>query len=215
LFIDKINSVAPLPPLRIITGDDHTIVRTGLQMLLEMKFGITGMIEARSCAEVLSAIKHQHPTHLIIDLSFKDGNSIEILPFITSISPHLKIMVYSMLRADVYANILTKLGIRYYLNKESTRKKTIETLYSFLYSDDEKALSSEHVTQSDNPFKRLSARELEVLHYLIMGKTTGFIATSLNLHKNSVSTFKSRIMEKTGMTSMKDLITLAALYDYN
>jgi len=201
--------------LQLIMADDHVIVRTGLQMLLESKLGLADIIEAESCAELLAAIKQNQPTHLITDLSFRDGNALEILPAIINLVPGLKIMVYSMQPAEVYRYALLRLGIMVYLHKEASRKEVLETLHAFIYKDDYSTLANEGPAKSPNPFDRLSDREVQVLHYLIQGKTNGFIAEALNLHKTSISTFKSRIMEKTGMKQLKDLLALAELYAYN
>ncbi|XZF15899.1 response regulator transcription factor [Chitinophagaceae bacterium MMS25-I14] len=204
-------------PIRIVTADDHIMVRTGLQVMLELKFGISDIYEADSCATTLSAIRQHKPTHLIIDMVFKDGNSIEILPAIKKLAPGLQIMVYSMLPTAVYLPALQRFGINHYLNKESPRQSTLQMLHNFLYREDPQKNSGlqQEEPQHANPFTRLSTRELEVLHYLLKGETSRFAATELNLHISTISTLKSRILEKIGVKNLKGLLDMAALHNYN
>ena len=196
-----------------MTADDHSMVRTGLQMMLELKFGLTNIVEAGSCAEILSTIPKQEPTHLITDMIFKDGNSIEILPAITHMAPDLHILVYSMLPPEVYLPALQKFGIRYYMHKEAPQQIILETIHNFLYSARQENL--EAAPESTTPFSILSNRELEVLHYLLQGESVTYVAKTLNLHKNTISTLKARILEKIGVRNLKGLLDVAALHNYN
>ncbi|KAK6023509.1 transcriptional regulator, LuxR family [Ostertagia ostertagi] len=200
--------------VRLATADDHTIVRTGLQVVLELKFGIGNIYEAASCAETLSILKKHQPTHLIVDMMFKDGNVIEILPTIKSLAPDLKIMVYSMLPTEIYLPTLQRFGINHYMPKDSTQEEIITQLGAFIRGYG--IYGTQEVIEQIviNPFASLSPREFEVLHYLLSGETLGFAAAALNLHKNTVFTLKSRIMEKTGVKNLKGLIDMAILHNY-
>jgi DNA-binding NarL/FixJ family response regulator len=206
---------APERPISVLTADDHTIVRTGLHMLLQLRFGISRFFEAASCAELLASLRKNHPTHLIIDCIFKDGNSLEVMPVLTNLFPEIRIMVYSMLPADVYEPAFRKYGVRYYLHKGSSQEKIESTLQQFLFQAAPSARQPETAADSANPFAQLSTRELEVLHYLLRGEAIGDTANALNLHKNTVSTMKSRIFEKVGAANMKELIDKATANEIN
>jgi len=196
--------------ISVLCADDHTIVRTGLQMLLQLRLGIHSFQEASSCAELIAALRKQEPTHLIIDMVFKDGNSLELLPNIRSLHPQLPILVYSMLPEEIYAPALDRFGIYQYLHKGSSQERILESFRSFLFSPvPGKRTPRPEVT---SPFGQLSARELEVLQYLLQGDSIGQISATLNVHKNTVSTLKSRIFEKTGAVNFKELLDMAAIY---
>lgn len=198
----------------VLTADDHTIVRTGLHMLLQLRFGIAQFYEADSCAELLASVRRHKPTHLIVDSIFKDGNSLELMPALTALFPGLRVMVYSMLPAEVYAPAFRKYGVRHYLHKGSAQEAIEAMLQQFLFAPLPSAPIAD-ATASDNPFAQLSPRELEVLQYLLRGAAIGDTATALNLHKNTVSTLKSRIFEKTGAANLKDLIDKATAHQIN
>jgi len=196
--------------ISVLSADDHTMVRTGLQLLLEVNCGIRSFHEASSCSELLTCLRRHRPTHLITDMVFRDGNALEILPNVVQLFPNLRIMVYSMLPANVYLPTLARLGISLYLNKEVPQQQILDLLQYFLFDRTEKAPAPEpHALEK--PFAQLSPRELEVLHYLLAGCSVVETAQKLNLHKNTVSTLKARIFEKTGVGSYKELLTLAAL----
>ncbi|GAA4323240.1 response regulator transcription factor [Flaviaesturariibacter amylovorans] len=194
----------------VLTADDHTIVRTGLHMLLQLRFGITHVFEASSCAGLLAGLRQHRPSHLIVDSIFTDGNSLELMPVLTGLFPEVRIMVYSMLPEDVYAPAFRKYGVRHYLHKGSAQDKIEAALAQFLLHAAPVDTPTAPPVESDNPFTQLSPRELEVLHYLLRGDAIGDTASALNLHKNTVSTMKSRIFEKTGATNLKELIDKAS-----
>ncbi|RYY92192.1 MAG: response regulator transcription factor, partial [Chitinophagaceae bacterium] len=177
--------------ISVMTADDHTIVRTGLHMLLQVRFGITRVFEAASCAELLTGLRRHRPSHLIVDSIFKDGNSLEVLPGLAGLFPGLRIMVYSMLPAEVYEPAFRKYGVQCYLHKGSSQEMIESTLQQFLFQPAPTGTPAGAAVASDNPFTQLSARELEVLHYLLRGEAIGDISQALNLHKNTVSTLKS------------------------
>lgn len=194
--------------ISLVVADDHIMVRTGLLLSLELELGMKNVLEAASCADVMSVLRAYRPTHMIIDMIFKDGNALEILPSIAKLRPNLQILVYSMLPSEVYLPSLQKYGINCYLNKDAGSKATLSILKDFLFN------KLAHCKAQDtlvNPFSLLSARELEVLHYLLKGEPVTVIAQELNLHKNTVSTLKNRILEKTGARNMKELFDAASL----
>jgi two-component system invasion response regulator UvrY len=195
--------------ISVLTADDHTIVRTGLHMLLQLRFGITQVFEASSCAELLSVLRKNKPSHLVVDSIFKDGNSLEVMPVLVNLFPDIKIMVYTMLPAEVYEASFRKFGVQYYLHKGSSQEKIESTLQQFLYQSLQPHSREPIAGETENPFAHLSTRELEVLHYLLKGESIGDTANALNLHKNTVSTLKSRIFEKVGAVNLKELIDKA------
>lgn len=198
-----------LPALLI--ADDHTMVRTGLLLAMQLDLGVQRIHEATSCAEVMSQLRAVRPTHLITDIIFKDGNALEILPTIVKTYPDLSIMVYSMMPEEIYLPALSRYHITRYVNKNATQEEYTLAFRTFLFQAPGHERAAAGAT--GNPFSRLSPREHEVLHYLLQGETITTIAMVLNLHKNTVSTLKNRILEKTALRNMKEVSDAATLHN--
>ncbi len=196
---------------KILIVDDHSMIRKGIKLLLQLNLGQNDIEEVSSCAELMSELKKKKYTHLILDIILPDGTTLEILPNINNLYPDLNIMMFSMQPADVYSEALKKYGIRYYLSKTSPEEKTIAQLKAFLA--DEAVAEKPSDSKYHNPFSDLSARELEVLHYLLKGQGTKYISTVLNLRMNTISTIKKRIFDKTNTENIKTLTELAVLYN--
>lgn len=167
-----------------------------------------------SSAELMSALRTKTYTHLIINIIQVDGNTLEILPNIATLYPKMNIMVYSVHQPiEIYANVLKQHNIQYYLNKIADEETTAKLIDQFIQNI--KIKKSNLELPKENPFNRLSSRELEVLHYLIQGVSTKEIAETLNLKMNSISTFKQRIFTKTECTNLKELLQLTKQYHIN
>ena len=196
---------------KILIVDDHSMIRKGVKLLLQLNLGYNDVEEVSTCAELMSELKKKKYTHMLLDIILPDGTTLEILPNIHNLYPDLNIMMFSMQPANVYSEALRKYGIRYYLSKTSAEEKTIAQLKSFLRDE----IPAEKVTDNKyhNPFSDLSSRELEVLHYLLKGQGTKYISDILNLRMNTISTIKKRIFEKTKTENLKTLTELAVLYN--
>jgi two-component system, NarL family, invasion response regulator UvrY len=197
----------------ILLADDHSMIRKGLKLYLQLNLGCHEVSEAGSCTELMKELVKKKYTHLVLDMILSDGNSLEILPNIIRVYPQLQIMVFSMQPAEVYGEALKQYGIRYYLSKSVGEEEILQYLRNFIFNEvpDRKPLQS----VTGNPFCSLAPRELEVLHYLLKGTGTKDISETLNLKMNTISTVKNRIFEKTKAGNIKELIELATLYNVN
>ena len=199
---------------QILLADDHSMIRKGLKLLLQLHLGFTQVSEVVSCNELMKELAKKKYTHLVLDIILSDGSTLEILPNIQKLYPELRIMVFSMQPAEVYGKALRQYGIDHYLPKTTPEEETIRLLRRFLLN--------EHTTRDmagtrypNNPFSALAPRELEILHYVLKGFGTKEIAETLNVKMNTVSTVKNRIFEKTLTSNLKELIELATLYNVN
>lgn len=199
---------------QILLADDHSMIRKGLKLLLQLHMGYHGVRELVSCHELMKELMKKKYTHLILDIILTDGNTLEVLPNIRRLYPELSILVFSMQPTEVYGEALKQYGIYYYLSKTSPEEDTIRLLRQFLQNE-QPSRSSPGVSYPNNPFSALAPRELEILHYILKGIGTKEIAETLNIKMNTVSTLKARIYEKTRTVNLKELIELAALYNVN
>lgn len=126
----------------------------------------------------------------------------------------MNILVFSMQPEEIYGNALKQYDIKHYLSKTSEESQILKNLRGFLQNED--ALKSRAGSMSQvNPFRHLTPRELEILHYVLKGVGTKDISETLNLKMSTVSTLKNRIYEKTNAVNVKQLLELASLYNVN
>jgi DNA-binding NarL/FixJ family response regulator len=197
---------------RILLADDHSMIRKGLKFFLEHELGFHQISEVYSCTTLMRELVHSSFTHLVLDIIFPDGNTLEIIPNIRKLYPSMDIMIFSMQPAEVYADAFYQHGIEYYLPKSVPEEEIFQVLKKFTANLPIPKKQFATPTE-EHPFKHLAQRELEVLHYMLKGIGTKEIADVLNLKMSTVSTLKSRIYEKTKAANYKELLELAALYN--
>lgn len=198
---------------RILIADDHSMIRKGMKLYLQMNLGYSDIVEASTCNELMRALTKNSYTHLILDIILSDGSTLEVIPNIVRLYPRLKVLIFSMQPSEVYGEALKQYGIKYYLSKSVGEEEILQVLRRFM--NDEQPLSKHQVPNKENPFTSLAPRELEILHYLLKGMGTKEIADTINLKMNSVSTMKTRIFEKTNAGNIRELLELATLYNVN
>jgi len=198
----------------ILIADDHSMIRTGLKIFLQVNLGYADIHEVATCNGLMKELVKKKYTHLVLDIILSDGNTLEVIPNIRRVYPELKIMIFSMQPADVYGEAVKQFAIDYYLSKSTGEDEMLQILQRFLHN--QAPLARKPLLQNpQNPFSSLSPRELEILHYLLKGMGTKEIGETLNLKMNTVSTMKNRVFEKTNAGNIKELIELATLYNVN
>ena len=115
---------------------------------------------------------------------------------------------------EVHGEAFKKNDITYYLSKGSDNDTVVKVLTNFL-NNNKNIEQSNQMVSAINPFKTLSSRELQILHYMLNGFGTKQISETLNLKMNSISTLKKRIHQKTDTANFKALIDLCTLYKIN
>lgn len=198
---------------RILIADDHSMIRKGLKLDIQLTLGYTDIEEVATCNELMKELVKKKYSHLILDIILSDGNTLEVIPNIRKVYPDLHILIFSMQPAEIYGEALKQYGINYYLSKSVGEEEMIHILQKFLQN--ETPVRRNNMQHQDNPFKTLAPRELEILHYVLKGSGTKEIAETLNLKMNTVSTMKNRIYEKTNAGNIKELMELATLYNVN
>ena len=198
----------------ILIADDHSMIRKGLKLYMQVNLGYSEITEVGSCNELMNELIKKKYTHLVLDIILSDGSTLEVIPNIRRVYPDLQILVFSMQPAEIYGEALKQYGIQYYLSKTAGEDEIISVLQKFLQNE-LPATKPSGLQNIDNPFTLLAPRELEILHYVLKGIGTKGIAETLNLKMNTVSTIKNRIYEKTNAGNIKELIELATLYNVN
>ncbi len=202
-----------MPP-KVLIADDHSMIRKGLKLFMQLNLGYHDIQEVGTCRELMRELVKKNYTHLILDIILSDGSTLEVIPNIRRVYPDLHILIFSMQPAEIYGEALKQYGINRYLSKSVGEEEMLRVLGQFLQN--ETPLSKRPVlANTDNPFSSLAPRELEILHYLLKGIGTKEISETLNLKMSTVSTLKGRIYEKTNAGNIKELMELATLYNVN
>jgi DNA-binding NarL/FixJ family response regulator len=199
---------------RILLADDHSLIRKSIKFLCQWELGFAEIGEVENCNGLMKELARHAYTHLVLDINLADGSSLEVLPNIRSLYPHLRILILSMQPMALYRKVLKEqYGVIFFINKVAPEEDTVRLLRQFLQN--KKPDSDIAGGLDNNPFSDLTSREIEVLHYVLQGIGTKEISDNLNLKHNTVSTFKKKIYGKTQTTNLKELIDLARVYRVN
>ena len=197
---------------KILIADDHSMIRKGLKLHMQLTLGYTDIHEVATCNDLMKELVKNKYTHLILDIILSDGSTLEVIPNIRRVYPDLHILVFTMQPAEIYGEALKQYGINHYMSKTIGEEEMIQVLQKFLHNEEP---VRNNINHHDNPFTTLAPRELEILHYILKGIGTKDIADTLNLKMNTISTIKNRIFEKTTAGNIKELMELATLYNVN
>jgi DNA-binding NarL/FixJ family response regulator len=202
--------------LKILIADDHSIVRAGLKQVLADTPDMTVTDEAGSTEEAIRKALDGDFDVVVLDISMPGRGGVEVLKQIKSQKPKLPVLVLSMHPEEQYALRVLKAGAAGYLTKESVTEDLIDAIRKV--SKGMKYVSS-HMAQEiafalDSDTERpihetLSDREFQVLCMIASGKPAREIAEELSLSVKTVSTYRSRILEKMRMKSSAELTNYA------
>ena len=192
--------------MKILIADDHAIVREGIkQILAEIPDNVT-TDEAINGQEVLQKVWNNNYDLILLDISMPGRNGLDILTQLKSEQPDLKILILSMHPEEQYAIRALKAGASGYLTKESTPLELTEAIKKvsigkkYVSASLAETLASHLETTAEKPLHQtLSNREYEVMCMIASGKTVKEIADYLSLSVKTISTYRTRILEKMNM----------------
>ncbi len=206
--------------IRILIADDHAIVRGGLKQLLsgESDFIVAG--EASNGLEVLKQIREQPFDVVLMDMSMPGSSGIELIKQIKTQKPKLAVLVLSMHKEEQYAVRALRAGALGYLTKETAPEKLVAAIRkvagggAFISAGVAERLALELGNNHDAvPHTLLSDREYQVFRMIVSGITISEIADKLSLSVKTISTHKTRIMQKMNMTNSAELIHYAIRHE--
>ena len=207
---------------RILIADDHGVVRLGLSMMIKKLRPDFIVDEVDDYQKVMSIIKVKNFDLAILDLNMPNGNFQEALQAIKSKNPKTKVMIFSSQDENLFAVRYLKMGADGILHKLSSEEVINKALTKML---DKGRYMSEEVKESliysnlnnqeasPNPLEVLSDREMEIAERLIIGEPMKVISRNLNIHSSTVSTYKSRILEKLHIQSIPELIKIFDVHE--
>jgi len=202
--------------IRILIVDDHAIVRGGLKELLSGESGFIVAGEAANGLEALRRIREQAFDVVLLDMSMPGRSGVELIKQIKSEHPKLAILVLSMHKEEQYAVRAMKAGALGYLTKESAPDQLVAAIRKvarggvFITSSAAERMALELYGNHDaTPHTLLSDREYQVFRMIVAGTPISGIADKLSLSVKTVSTHKTRILQKMGMANAAELIHYA------
>jgi DNA-binding NarL/FixJ family response regulator len=201
---------------KVLLADDHALVRDGLRHILEGTSGFDVVGEAYDGPTTISLVRSTPADVLVLDLSMPGRNGIELVKQIKDELPTLRVLVLTMHAEQQYAVRAFKAGASGYLTKESASKELVSALTKISAGGVYVSLSmAERLAQSLNeptdmlPHQRLSDREFDVFRRIAAGQTISEIAHELCVSAKTVSTYKTRILDKMQMPHEAALVRYA------
>ena len=205
----------PMAPLRIFVADDHHVVRRGLQQIVATRPGWEVVGEASRADDVLPALRATAVDVLILDISLGGRSGMDLLGHIRAELPSLPVLIFSMHAEEQYAARCMRAGASGYLQKDSSPGEIVVAIERvaagrrYVSPALAGAIADDVGRSTLPPHERLSDREFEVFRLIAEGKNAGEIAESLHLSVKTVSTYRTRILEKTGFHSNADIVAYA------
>lgn len=198
--------------IRIAIVDDHAIVRAGLRQFLSEQVDLRVTGEASSGREALDLVRAGELDVMLMDLSLPDQSGVETLAAIKARKPELPVLILSGFPETHYATTLLRQGASGYLNKEcdpeeiATAIRTVFRGRKYITPAVAELLAEGLNAAPDQaPHETLSERELQVFLRLARGETVGHIADGMSLSVKTVSTYRSRVLEKLSLNTNSEL----------
>lgn len=202
--------------IRIVLVDDHIVVRSGLRLMLKEYPDLRVEGEAESGAGAMQLLQTARFDVALVDITLPDKNGLDLLRQLRDLYPAMAVLMVSAHHEDVYAVRALKHGAAGYLTKNCSAEMLADAVRKA-------ASGGKYVTPSllqklasmlgngDDalPHEALTDRELEIFRLMAGGTSLVAIATALHLSPSTVTTYRSRILDKMGMKSNAELIRYA------
>lgn len=202
--------------IRVLIADDHMVVRKGLRQILLEEFPAAFIQEVADAESMVAQVMQYKWDVVVSDLSMPGRSGLDALQQIKQSFPNLPVLILSIHPEDQYAIRVLKAGAAGYLSKDTASEELVNAVKKVLLG--KKYISSSvaeklavAVTAGTNDLlhEQLSDREFEVMKQLAIGKSVSDIAANMLLSVTTVSTYRSRIMQKMNMKTNADLTRYA------
>jgi DNA-binding NarL/FixJ family response regulator len=202
--------------IRVLLADDHAIVRAGLREVLADTGDIEVAGEATNGQEVLALVRGREFDIAVLDMSMPGRSGLELIKLVRAEKPKLRILILSMHSEQQYAVRAVKAGASGYLTKDSAADELVAAIRriaaggAYVSPETAERLVLDSAPGAETaPHTLLSDREFQVLQMIAGGKSVTEIAQQLSISVKTVSTHKTRLMEKMGLTNQAELIRYA------
>jgi two-component system, NarL family, invasion response regulator UvrY len=201
--------------MNILVADDHAIVRKGLIELLHEEFPVLQVFEAGNSQQTMEILSQQIMDVILLDISMPGRNGIDTLKQIRAQGIKAPVLMLSMHPEDQYAIRSLKAGASGFINKETATEElrtAIRKILSgkkYISASVAEKLADMGEQGSKPAHEYLSDREMQVLQKIASGKTVSEIATEISLSVNTISTYRTRLLEKLSLANNAELTRYA------
>lgn len=206
--------------IAVFIADDHTVVRDGLRLLIESQSDMKVVSEASNGREAARQVLRTSPDVVIMDLAMPELNGVEATRQIRENCPATKVIILSMHSSSEHIFQALKAGAHGYLLKESAGMEVISAIrvvhsgkryLSEKIGDQmiDEYIHNREIVETGSPLSKLSTREREILQLVVEGKSSADIGRTLFISPKTVETYRSRLMQKLGISDLAGLIRFA------
>ncbi len=202
--------------IKILIADDHAVVREGLKQIISETPDMRVTDEANNGQEVLNKVSEQHYDVVLLDITMPGPSGLDVLKQLKSKKPKLPVLMLSVHPEEQYAVRTLKAGASGYLTKGSATDeliaaiRKISTGKKYVSSSLAEKLAFDLDLDHEKPrHEILSDREYQVMSMIASGKTVKEIADELSLSVQTISTYRSRILEKMKMKNNAEIVYYA------
>lgn len=203
---------------RLVLADDHSILRSGLKMLLNAQDDFIVVGEATNGLEALEAVRQHSPDLLLLDLSMPGSDGLAVLEQVKRTASQVRVLVLTMHEEEGYLRRAFELGAAGYCPKSAADAELISAIRAvmrgnvYIHPSHARLLLDKMIPSAREPLPNavdLSERERAVLKLVALGNTNQDIADQLSLSVKTVETYRSRGLEKLGLASRAALVRYA------
>lgn len=206
-----------MKPLRLLLADDHILVRAGLRALLDGIEGITVVAEADNGEQAVALALQHKPDIALLDITMPGVNGLQAAERILRELPDTRVLILSMHAGEEYVTQALKLGVSGYLLKDAATLELQAALEAVAGGTTylspritSQLLQSQGLRQPELPAQAaLTARQVEVLKLLALGRSIKEIAFELQISPKTVETYRAQIMERLGLRDLASLVRYA------
>jgi len=202
--------------IRVLIADDHPVVRRGLRQLLEEAGDIVVGGEAGSAAETLDQVRRNRWDVLVLDLDLPDRSGLEVMRDVKLVQENLPILFLTVASEDQFAIRALRAGAAGYMTKKTAPQELVEAIRKvvgggrYVTAAVAERIALHLDKDVETPvYESLSDREYEVFQMLASGRTATQVAEALHLSVKTVSTYRSRVLEKMGLRTNAELTVYA------
>jgi len=205
--------------MRFLLVDDHSITLQGLEMVLKHEYVDAQFSSCITAKEAINYFSKEDYDLVILDVNMPETNIHTLIDYMLAKKPTQLIMMFSMNPDTVYAKRFLRVGVKGFVNKENPPSELLAAVRTILSGGMylshrlvQKMSDDFLLSRTENPFDKLSQREMEVCSFLVKGYSLADIADIMQLHKSTIGTHRSRIMEKIGVKKIFELREMAIQY---
>ena len=201
--------------IRVITVDDHPVVRRGLKQIIAAEQDMQVVGEAENAREALRVIREIACDAVVLDITLPDASGLDVLIRLKSEYSTLPVLIMSIHDEEQYAVRVLKAGASGYLMKNSIPEELIKAIRKitsggkYVSPSLAERLASEFASPGKSPHEKLSDREFQIMCLIASGKSLKEIGEALFISGKTVSSYRTRILEKMGMSTNADLTRYA------